>query len=68
MTERKEQVSQKGARWAAALAGGFVLSRLLYRSLGVRFDVTPLAWGERFHEKKFVNRAAMRLIAERGGH
>jgi hypothetical protein len=31
-------------------------------------DVTPLAWGERFHDKKFVNRAAMRQIAERGGH
>ena len=30
-------------------------------------DVTPLAWGERFHEKDFVSRPAMRLIAERGG-
>ncbi|MEO7144797.1 MAG: ankyrin repeat domain-containing protein [Bryobacteraceae bacterium] len=30
-------------------------------------DVTPLAWGERFHGRKFVNAAAMRLIAERGG-
>jgi hypothetical protein len=31
-------------------------------------DVTPLAWGERFHDPLFVNHAAMRLIAERGGH
>ncbi len=30
-------------------------------------DVTPLAWGERFHDQAWVNRAAMRLIAERGG-
>jgi hypothetical protein len=30
-------------------------------------DVTPLAWGERFHEQDFVSRPAMRLIAERGG-
>jgi hypothetical protein len=26
-------------------------------------DVTPLEWGERFHDQAFVNRAAMRLIA-----
>jgi ankyrin repeat protein len=31
-------------------------------------DVTPLSWGERFHDRTFVNQAAMRLIAERGGH
>jgi ankyrin repeat protein len=31
-------------------------------------DVTPLSWGERFHHKIFVSGAAMRLIAERGGH
>jgi|SRR6266851_2556647 len=31
-------------------------------------DVTPLAWGQRFHEQDFVSRAAMQLIAERGGH
>jgi ankyrin repeat protein len=31
-------------------------------------DVTPLSWGERFTRKEFVNAAAMRLIAERGGH
>jgi hypothetical protein len=31
-------------------------------------DVTPLGWGEQFHVQQFVNRAAMRLIAERGGH
>jgi len=30
-------------------------------------DVTPLAWGERFHFKKLVNTAAMQLIAEYGG-
>lgn len=30
-------------------------------------DVTPLSWGERFHDQDWVNRAAMRLIAERGG-
>lgn len=31
-------------------------------------DVTPLGWGEQFHAQKYVNRAAMQLIAERGGH
>jgi hypothetical protein len=31
-------------------------------------DVTPLSWGERFHDKRFVSLPAMRLIAERGGH
>jgi ankyrin repeat protein len=31
-------------------------------------DVTPLSWGERFQEQDWVNRAAMRIIAERGGH
>ena len=25
-------------------------------------DVTPLSWGERFHEQGFVSRKAMRLI------
>ena len=30
-------------------------------------DVTPLSWGERFHNKKFVSLPAMQLIAERGG-
>jgi hypothetical protein len=30
-------------------------------------DVTPLAWGQRFHEQDFVSRSAMQLIAERGG-
>ncbi len=30
-------------------------------------DVTPLSWGERFHEQSFVSRKAMRLIARRGG-
>jgi hypothetical protein len=31
-------------------------------------DVTPLTWGERFHDRRFVSEPAMRLIAERGGH
>ena len=30
-------------------------------------DVTPLAWGQRFHDRAWVSAAAMRLIAERGG-
>ena len=30
-------------------------------------DVTPLAWGERFHDQNWVNRSAMDLIASRGG-
>ena len=30
-------------------------------------DVTPLVWGERFHDRSWVNGPAMRLIAERGG-
>jgi hypothetical protein len=30
-------------------------------------DVTPLAWGERFHDQDWVSRPAMRLIADRGG-
>jgi hypothetical protein len=30
-------------------------------------DVTPLSWGEQFHDQSFVSRPAMRLIAERGG-
>ena len=29
--------------------------------------VTPLSWGERFHEQVFVSRKAMRLIGKRGG-
>lgn len=29
--------------------------------------VTPLSWGERFHERSFVSEKAMRLIAKRGG-
>ncbi|MBB5056685.1 hypothetical protein HDF16_001370 [Granulicella aggregans] len=31
-------------------------------------DVTPLAWGQRFIHQKLVDPAALRLIAERGGH
>ena len=30
-------------------------------------DVTPLEWGERFHDQDWVSRAAMRLIEERQG-
>jgi hypothetical protein len=30
-------------------------------------DVTPLSWGERFHDQDWVAKPAMRLIAERGG-
>jgi ankyrin repeat protein len=30
-------------------------------------DVTPLSWGERFHDQDWVNRAAMELIKTRGG-
>lgn len=30
--------------------------------------VTPLGWGQAFHDESFVSRPAMRLIAERGGH
>jgi hypothetical protein len=30
-------------------------------------DVTPLAWGEQFHDQSFVSRPAMQLIRERGG-
>jgi hypothetical protein len=30
-------------------------------------DVTPLAWGERFHLQSFVSKPSVRLIAERGG-
>jgi Ankyrin repeat len=30
-------------------------------------DVTPLAWGERFHDQDWVSKPVMRLIAERGG-
>lgn len=30
-------------------------------------DVTPLAWGERFHDQSFVSKRAMQLIRDRGG-
>jgi hypothetical protein len=30
-------------------------------------DVTPLAWGERFHDQDWVSRPAMQLVAARGG-
>jgi hypothetical protein len=30
-------------------------------------DVTPLSWGERFHDQDVVSQPALRLIAERGG-
>ncbi len=31
-------------------------------------DVTPLGWGRQFHDQSYVSQAAMRVIAERGGH
>lgn len=31
-------------------------------------DVTPLAWGERFHDRGWVSEPVLRLIAKRGGH
>ena len=30
-------------------------------------EVTPLAWGQRYHDPRCVSEAAMRLVAERGG-
>ena len=30
-------------------------------------DVTPLIWGERFHDPELVSRPAMRLVAQHGG-
>jgi hypothetical protein len=30
-------------------------------------DVTPISWGERFHQQVFVSRPAIALIAARGG-
>lgn len=30
-------------------------------------DVTPLTWGERFHDQDWVSKPVLRLIAERGG-
>jgi ankyrin repeat protein len=31
-------------------------------------NVTPLSWGEQFHDKLYVSKRAMQLIADRGGH
>ena len=31
-------------------------------------DVTPRAWGSRFHDQDWVSQPVLRLIAERGGH
>ena len=36
-------------------------------SVHVYRDVTPLGWGEQFHGREWVNPAAMRWIARRGG-
>ena len=36
-------------------------------SMHEHLDVTPLAWGERFHDQDWVSQPVMRLIAERGG-
>ena len=30
-------------------------------------DVTPLGWGEQFHDQIFVSKAALHLVGERGG-
>jgi hypothetical protein len=30
-------------------------------------DVTPLGWGQCFHDQSFVSQPALRLIAARGG-
>jgi hypothetical protein len=30
-------------------------------------EITPLSWGERFHDQDWVNRNSMRRIAKRGG-
>jgi ankyrin repeat protein len=30
-------------------------------------DVTPLAWGRRFHDQSFVSQPALLLLQERGG-
>ena len=30
-------------------------------------DITPLGWGERFHDQSFVSRPPMLTIAKRGG-
>ena len=32
------------------------------------YDVTPRAWGERFHDRDWVSEPVLRLLAERGGH
>jgi len=31
-------------------------------------DVTPIAWGEWFHDQDWVSRPVLRLVTERGGH
>ena len=31
-------------------------------------DVTPRAWGERFHDQSFISHPALQLIIARGGH
>ena len=41
----------------------FVADEIVHEYRGV----TPLAWGEQFHDQDWVNRPVMRLIAERGG-
>jgi ankyrin repeat protein len=55
---------------ADANARASLRKRLLFvkdNSMHEYRDVTPLAWGEHFHDRDWVNRAAMRLIAEYGG-
>ena len=37
------------------------------RALHAHREVTPLAWGQRYHDLRCASEAAMRLVAERGG-
>jgi hypothetical protein len=39
-----------------------------WKSLRDHHDVTPIAWGEAFHNKMEVSEPAMKAIAARGGH
>ena len=39
-----------------------------WKSLRDHHDITPIAWGEVFHDRLEVSEPAMRAIAARGGH
>ena len=58
-------------RWfdVPADKAAITIDQLLTHRAGLHeyHDVTPLAWGERFHNRIFVSRPAMQLIAEAGG-